>query len=104
SDLSELAPLPWPVACEYIRAAAAAVSVLHARKLLHRDISPRNLWRTPSGLIKLIDFGALTAFGNARDVVGTPPMVAPEALSGQPLDQRTDLYALGALLYWLVSG
>ncbi len=104
SDLSQLAPLPWPVACEYIRAAAAAVSVLHARKLLHRDISPRNLWRTPSGLIKLIDFGALTAFGNARDVVGTPPMVAPEALSGQLLDPRTDLYALGALLYWLVSG
>jgi tetratricopeptide (TPR) repeat protein len=104
SDLSRLAPLPWPTACRYVRDAAAGLSLLHARKLLHRDISPRNLWLTPAGLIKLIDFGALTAFGGARDVVGTPPLVAPEALHGQLLDQRTDLYALGALLYWLVSG
>jgi tetratricopeptide (TPR) repeat protein len=104
SDLSQLSPLPWTTACAYVRDAAAGLSVLHARKLLHRDISPRNLWLTPSGLIKLIDFGALTAFGGARDVVGTPPLVAPEALQGQLLDQRTDLYALGALLYWLVSG
>jgi Protein kinase domain/AAA ATPase domain len=104
SDLSQLAPLPWTTACGYVRDAAAALSVLHARRLLHRDISPRNLWLTPEGTIKLIDFGALTAFGGARDVVGTPPLVAPEALQGQLLDQRTDLYALGALLYWLVSG
>jgi serine/threonine protein kinase/tetratricopeptide (TPR) repeat protein len=104
TDLSDLAPLPWQEACKYVTEIASALGVLHARRLIHRDVSPRNLRRTPEGLIKLIDFGALTAFGVAGGVVGTPPFVAPEALNGQVLDQRVDIYTLGALLYHLVTG
>ena len=77
---------------------------MHARRLLHRDLSARNIWLTPDGHVKLIDFGTMAAFGKPGDVVGTPPYVAPEALSGQELDQRTDLYALGALTYFLLTG
>jgi hypothetical protein len=103
-DLSARGRLSWQEAAGYVCQIASALSVLHARRLLHRDISARNVWRLPSGELKLIDFGALTSFGTPGDIVGTPPHVAPEALFGRPLDQRTDLYSLGALLYWLLSG
>jgi tetratricopeptide (TPR) repeat protein len=104
SDLSVCAPMSWRDACKVVVEAAAGLGLLHARRLVHRDISPRNLWRTPDTHIKLIDFGALAPFGQPGDIVGTPPFVAPEALHGQPLDQRTDLYALGGLVYWLLTG
>lgn len=103
SDLSKRAPMPWREACACLRDAASILGVLHARRLVHRDLSPRNLWQTPDGRLKLLDFGALAPFGPARQVVGTAPFVAPEALECKPLDQRTDLFALGALGYWLLT-
>jgi hypothetical protein len=103
-DLSGQARLDWREAAGYACQIASALSLLHARRLLHRDVSARNVWRLPSGQLKLIDFGALTAFGSPGHIVGTPPHVAPEAIYGRPLDQRTDLYGLGALLYWLLTG
>ncbi|MDB4984982.1 MAG: serine/threonine protein kinase, partial [Myxococcaceae bacterium] len=103
-DLSKQAPMAWRDACRDLRDAASILGILHARKLLHRDLSPRNLLRSRNGRLKLIDFGALTKFGVASELVGTPPFVAPEALRTAPLDQRTDLFALGALGYWLTTG
>jgi tetratricopeptide (TPR) repeat protein len=103
ADLSVAAPMPWRDVCACLRDAASILGVLHARRLLHRDLSPRNLWRTEGGRIKLIDFGALSPFGTSSELAGTPPFVPPEALEGQPLDQRSDLYALGALGYWLLT-
>ncbi|MDB4986345.1 MAG: serine/threonine-protein kinase PksC, partial [Myxococcaceae bacterium] len=103
-DLGKQAPMPWREACACLRDAASILGVLHARRLLHRDLSPRNLLRTASGRLKLIDFGALASFGPNPDLVGTPPFVPPEALRGEPLDQRSDLFALGALGYWLITG
>jgi tetratricopeptide (TPR) repeat protein len=103
-DLTSLAPLSWKVACGYLRDAAEALGLLHARKLIHRDVSPRNLWRTREGRVKLIDFGVVSPFGPSEQVLGTPPLVPPEALEGKPLDQRSDLYALGAVAYYLLTG
>ncbi|MEY4508059.1 MAG: hypothetical protein RLZZ450_181 [Pseudomonadota bacterium] len=103
-DLSKVAPLPWREACLYLRDAASMLGVLHARQLVHRDLSPRNLLRNQSGRLKLIDFGALAPFGPSNDVVGTPPFLAPEGLRSLPLDQRSDLFGLGALAYWLLTG
>lgn len=102
-DLSRRAPMAWRDVCMCLRDAASILGVLHARRLLHRDLNPRNLWLTPDGRLKLLDFGALTAFGPAREIAGTPPFVPPEALHGAPLDQRSDLFALGALGYWLLT-
>jgi tRNA A-37 threonylcarbamoyl transferase component Bud32 len=102
-DLRHAAPMPYLQVCSILRDVASALALLHARHLLHRDISARNVWRCPDGRIKVIDFGALAAFGNARDVAGTPPFIAPEALHGQTLDQRSDLFSLGALGYWLLT-
>jgi len=103
-DLGRLAPLPWREVCAAIRDVASGLSLLHARRMLYRDVNPRNLWRLRDGSIKIIDFGALTAFGTASEIVGTPPFVAPESLYGGELDQRTDLYGLGALAYYLLTG
>ncbi|HEX6240034.1 MAG TPA: serine/threonine-protein kinase, partial [Polyangiales bacterium] len=102
-DLSGHAPVPWRSACAYLRDVASIVGLLHARQLLHRDLSPRNLMDC-DGRLKLIDFGALADFGRPAEVAGTPPFVPPEALRGERLDQRADLFALGALGYWLVTG
>jgi hypothetical protein len=104
SDLSKAAPMPWREACRYLRDLASLLGVLHARQLLHRDLSPRNLLHGPAGRLKLIDFGALTTFGPSSEIVGTPPFVAPEGLRTRPLDQRSDLFGLGALAYWLLTG
>lgn len=103
-DLRKTAPIPFREACLYLRDVATSLSLLHARHLLHRDISPNNVRKTPDGHCKLLDFGALHAFGPSDVTVGTPPAISPEAVVGAPLDQRSDLYALGALGYFLLTG
>jgi tetratricopeptide (TPR) repeat protein len=104
SDVAATVPLPWREVVAILRDVASTLSVLHARRLVHRDVSARNVWRTPEGTIKLIDFGTLATFGEASDIAGTPPYVAPEALRTRVLDQRTDIYSLGALAYYLLTG
>ncbi len=104
SDLRELAPVQWPRACRLLRDVASSLALLHSRRLLHRDLSPRNVRCTRDGQAKLIDFGTMAPMGLAKDVAGTPPYMAPEAIHGQVLDARTDLYALGALAYWTLTG
>jgi tetratricopeptide (TPR) repeat protein len=89
--------------CQLLRDAASALALIHSRRLVHRDVSPRNLWCTPDGHGKLIDFGTLVAMGPQTRVAGTPAFVPPEAVYLQPLDARCDLYALGALAYFLLT-
>jgi len=102
-DLSELEPVPYRDACRYLRDVASSLALLHTRRRLHRDLSPRNVRLTSSGRCRLIDFGTMANFGVAKDIVGTPPMVPPEALRGTALDHRADLYSLGALAYRIIS-
>lgn len=102
-DLTQLAPMPYRDACRYLRDVASSLALLHARHLLHRDVSPRNVRITADGRCKLLDFGALTSFGVPDEIVGTPPGTPPEALYSVPLDQRVDLFAVGALGYWLLT-
>lgn len=104
SDLRELSPLPWQRACQVLRDVASSLALLHSRRLLHRDLSPRNVRCTRDGYAKLIDFGTMAPMGVAKDVAGTPPYMAPEIVHGQELDARTDLYGLGALAYWTLTG
>lgn len=89
--------------CVVLRDAASALALIHSRRMVHRDVSPRNLWCTPDGRAKLIDFGTLVAMGLQTQIVGTPPFVPPEAVYMQPLDARSDLYSLGALAYFLLT-
>ena len=92
-DLVERSPLPWKDACRVLFDVCSCLALLHSRRLLHRDVSPRNVRCTADGQAKLIDFGAMAVMGHSRQVVGTPAFVAPEALHRLALDGRTDLYS-----------
>jgi tetratricopeptide (TPR) repeat protein len=104
ADLHGAGPTPWRTACALLRDVASSLALLHSRGLLHRDVSARNVRCTANGRAKLIDFGAMTSLGVARDVVGTPPFLAPEVLQMQALDGRADLYSVGALGYYMLTG
>jgi tetratricopeptide (TPR) repeat protein len=104
TDLDQGGKLPWQEACALLRDIASSLAIVHSRGLLHRDVSGRNVRRTADGRAKLIDFGALVSMGVANDVVGTAPFMAPEALQMQALDARADLFSLGALGYYLLTG
>ena len=95
--------LSVPHACMLLRDVASALALIHSRRFVHRDISPRNLWCTPDGRGKLIDFGTLVAMGPQTRIAGTPPFVAPESVYLQPLEARSDIYSLGALAYFLLT-
>jgi hypothetical protein len=104
ADLRQSQPMSYRQACLYLRDIATSLLLLHARRLVHRDLSATNVRTTGDGHCKLLDFGALAAFGRSDVLVGTPPAVPPEAVAGTPLDQRADLYSLGALAYWMLTG
>ena len=89
--------------------ALAGIARAHDHGVLHRDIKPGNFLRAPSGVIKVTDFGVAHA-GDGPEltrtgmVIGTAPYLAPERAAGEPASVRTDLYALGATLYELLTG
>lgn len=103
-DLDQIGVQPHEKACRLLRDVASSLALIHAHRLIHRDVSPRNVRLTQDGRPMLIDFGALAPFGIADDLIGTPPCMAPELLYGDPLDQRADLFSLGAVAYWLLTG
>jgi tetratricopeptide (TPR) repeat protein len=102
-DLGELSPLPWSTVCAYLCDVCSVVSLLHSRRLVHRDLTPRNIRCTRDQKAKLIDFGAMTPFGTVKYPVGTPQFVAPEAYLKQVVDGRTDLFSLGATAYFALT-
>jgi len=103
-DLSTQAPVPWRRACELAYDVCSSLALLHLRRLVHRDINPRNIRCTSDGHAKLIDFGAMVSMDALAPLVGTPPFIPPEAHRGKRLDARADLFSLGATLYFVLTG
>jgi hypothetical protein len=100
-DLRERSPMNWREASRLVFDVCSALALLHSRRLLHRDISPRNIRCTQAGQAKLIDFGAMAPMSTSgTEVVGTPAFTAPETLQRLATDARTDLYSLGVTLYY----
>ena len=120
--LGDLDPHPLPVrkAVDYAIQIAAALAVAHEKGIIHRDLKPENIVITVDGQVKILDFGlaklagapvdvddkhkTARRFTSAGIVVGTPGYMSPEQVRAQPLDYRTDLFSLGAVLYEMLSG
>ena len=102
--------MPQHLAAEYgAQIADALGSAYEERNVIHRDIKPENLMLDRWGKIKVMDFGLARAPGHqqitvAKTLVGSIYYASPEQIWGQPLDNRSDIYALGVVLYEMVSG
>jgi serine/threonine protein kinase/tetratricopeptide (TPR) repeat protein len=81
-----------------------ALSYLHRRGILHRDLKPANVLVTPNGLLKVLDFGIAAEVGQEEAAAGTLLYMAPEVLAGDQPQRASDLYAVGVMLYELLSG
>ena len=86
----------------------AGLEFAHSQGVIHRDIKPSNILLTNTGLAKIADFGIArieaSELTNAGDILGTPSYMTPEQLDGRPVDNRTDLFAVGGVLFELLSG
>lgn len=110
-ELAQTGPLPRERAVDIIEQAAAGLAAAHRRDIVHRDIKPSNLLLTTDGTAKIADFGiahladegaaALTVTGQ---IVGSTHYLAPERAQGRPAGKPSDVYALGCVLYQLVTG
>jgi TolB-like protein/predicted Ser/Thr protein kinase len=108
-------PLPEKEIVAVGAAVAAALEEAHERGVVHRDLKPANIIVTPKGRVKVLDFGLAQLSGTAADLEqtttradsgfeGTLPYMAPEQVRGEMADARTDLYALGVVLYEMATG
>lgn len=99
--------LPADKALDISRQICAGLAAAHDRGVLHRDLKPANVMLDGRGRVRITDFGlavAADAAGLAADVSGTPAYMAPEQLTGHGASVRSDIYALGLVLYELYTG
>lgn len=111
--LSHLNGVPWSTACDWMAGVLGGLGAMHAEGVLHRDLKPANivLAKGPPEYAKIIDFGIakdpkdstkrLTLTGG---IIGTPAYMSPEQLLGGELDERSDLYAAGLILWEMLAG
>ena len=113
--MAKTGPLHFAQAAHYVAMAAAGLQHAHEKGFVHRDIKPGNLMLTKDGTIKILDMGLARSFtdendnltaqlGDASDVAGTADYISPEQAMQGKVDERSDIYSLGATLFALVTG
>jgi serine/threonine-protein kinase len=97
--------LPINKVISVIEQIANALQYIATQSVVHRDVKPENIILMPNGMVKLTDFGCAIATGTSGEMVaGSLAYMSPEQLEGLPLDERADIYSLGATLYRLLTG
>ncbi len=97
-------PLPLGEALRIAVKVAEGLAHAHRQGVVHRDLTPGNVFLCEDGQVKVLDFGLAHAFGQRRQAGGTPAYMAPEQWRGAPEDERTDVFALGVVLYQALTG
>ena len=101
-------PCPVPVAISYVRQVLAALRYAHRNGIVHRDIKPHNVLVDHEGRVKVADFGIARAGSSqmteAGSIIGTAQYLSPEQARGAPVDESSDLYSTGIVLYELLTG
>ena len=100
-------PLTEQEIINYLTQICLALNHIHKKKIIHRDLKSGNIFLTKSGLVKLGDFGIAKGFKNtwekAKTKVGTPYYLSPEIINSMPYDSKSDIWALGVLLYEMMT-
>src|SRR5215216_3284753 len=101
-------PLPIGDAIAFMREVLSALRFAHRKGVVHRDIKPHNVMADADGRLKVTDFGIARAGASqmteAGSIIGTAQYLSPEQARGSPVDQRSDLYSVGIVLYELLTG
>jgi eukaryotic-like serine/threonine-protein kinase len=113
----ERGPLRLQEAIELARRLAEAIAAAHASGILHRDLKPANVKILPGGAIKILDFGLAKALDlqpgapdadltaqNPSFILGTAPYMSPEQMRAEPVDERSDIWAFGCVLFEMLTG
>jgi serine/threonine-protein kinase len=103
------APPPLGLTAHVVAGVARGLAYAHARKVVHRDISPSNVLLVEDASVKVLDFGIAKVVAESRthsltEVRGKAGYIAPETLEGRPIDHRVDIFATGVLLHEMLSG
>lgn len=121
-ELKKYKPMSWRRACRIAVQIASSLQNAHENNIIHRDLKPDNVmltWsgigRTASQIVKVLDFGIAKIISDdgseqsrsvtsPNELFGTPEYMSPEQVSGKELDNRTDIYSLGIILYRMITG
>jgi hypothetical protein len=105
SSLRRFGRMPPDKAVQIARQLCAGVAAAHERGVLHRDLKPANVMLDGNGDVRITDFGiAIAAADAGAEIAGTPQYMAPELLAGKPASTKSDIYALGLILFEVFTG
>ena len=108
--IKEQGPMPYPKVIAISKQIAAALSFAHKNHIIHRDVKPHNIMMTPNGTAKITDFGiakavnAATIVDSTDGIIGSVHYFSPEQARGGYVDEKSDIYSLGIVMYEMLTG